>query len=249
MRSAAELASWHGDFARATELAERAVVLAAAAGDLQTQMLAQMSLGWGALFDPARAVTQFEAAVALARSLEDDRGLEASLGGMAVALMALGELDRAQAVSEEGIAITIRMGDEYNRAFAEAGLAMIAAKRGQFATAIRGFQVALGRARGAAADLAISFALEGIAVVAVEHGEARLATTLAAAAEQIRAQSGGGWGMPIMGEEPPLQRAQRALPEADFSAAVAAGQALSQDEVGALALAYHPGLDDRSVDA
>ena len=59
---------------------------------------------------------------------------------------------------------------------------------------------------------------------------------LAAAADRLRREVGGGPSSAVVGEEEPLDRGRRTMAPADFERAVAAGRALSTDEAVALGL-------------
>jgi len=78
-------------------------------------------------------------------------------------------------------------------------------------------------------------ALVGLAR-ALGRGEPEQGTILAAAADRLRREVGGGPGRARLGLEEPLDQARRTMAAADFERAAASGRALTTDEAVALAL-------------
>jgi len=114
MAVAASLAAWHVDFAAASVLGAEALRLAEELGDPQLLMEAHVTSGWATVGPlPAVARDHFSRALELARDEKDDRSLRAALGGLSVALLNLGELDDAMAVSIEVAERNDQAGDAY----------------------------------------------------------------------------------------------------------------------------------------
>ena len=238
---AAELASWVADYAAGIELAERAVALAEAAGDRRTLMFAQMAAGWTtASHEPERSVIHFDAAIALAREVGDDRTLAISLGGQSAALIRLRDLDRAAAVTTEGLGIARRIGDVYNAGYAHASLAMIALLRGDLDDAAGGFAVVTRGSSEAGSHIMMLVGLDGLATVALERGELAKGARLAAASDQLRTSIGGGPTLDLVGLEPALDHARRLMDPIDFERAADEGRALTMEQAVAEALGDRP---------
>jgi predicted ATPase/class 3 adenylate cyclase len=238
---AAELASWIGDYARGLELGERAISLAEIAGDRRSLMVAQMAVGWNTVAQQSeRAIVHFDAAIALARELGDERTLAVSLGGQSVALIQLHELDRAAATATETLAISGRIGDLYTATNAHASLAMIALLRGDLEVAAGGFSEVLRGSSEAGGHLMMLVGLDGLATVALERGELPRGARLAAASDQLRVSIGGGSTLDLVGLEPALDRARRTMDPVEFERAAGEGRALTTDQAVAEALGDRP---------
>jgi predicted ATPase/class 3 adenylate cyclase len=238
---AAELASWIGDYGPGLELAERAVALAEAAGDRRTLMAAHMAAGWTTIQPQTeKSVAHFNAAIALAREMGDERTLAVSLGGQSVALIRLHDLDQAAARATETLEITRRIGDRYNAVNAHASLAMIAMLRGDLDGAARGFAEVVRGSSAAGGHLMMLVGLDGLAAVALERGDLQKGARLAAAADELRVSIGGGATLDLVGLEPALDRARRTMDPVEFERAAGEGRALTMEQVVAQALGETP---------
>ncbi len=235
---AAELASWVADYARGLELSERAITLAEAAGDRHALMTAQMAVGWNTVAQQSeRSIVHFDAAIALARELGDERTLAVSLGGQSVALIRLHELDRAAAGATEALGISSRIGDLYNAANAHASLAAIALLRGDLEVAARGFAEVTRGSSAAGGHLMLLVGLDGLATVALERGELPKGARLAAASDGLRTSIGGGPTLDLVGLEPALEHARRKMDPIEYERAAAEGRALTTEQAIAEAIA------------
>jgi tetratricopeptide (TPR) repeat protein len=238
---AAALASWIGDYARGLELSERAITLAEAAGDRRALMTAQMAVGWNTVAQQSeRSIVHFDAAIALARELGDERTLALSLGGQSVALIRLHELDRAAANATESLAISGRTGDLYNATNAHASLALIALLRADLETAVGGFSEVLRGSSEAGGHLMMLVGLDGLATVALERGELPRGARLAAASDQLRVSIGGGTTLEFAGLEAALDHARRKMDPIEFEQAAGEGRALTTEQAVAEAIGDRP---------
>jgi DNA-binding SARP family transcriptional activator/Tfp pilus assembly protein PilF len=102
----------------AQELAERALELADAAGDLRAQAQAHNILGILASGrgEHAEARAQLERSLELASEEDDPSARAAALNNLALALRAEGELERAIALTEEALALCTAVGDRHREA-------------------------------------------------------------------------------------------------------------------------------------
>ena len=239
---AASLAAWQVDFAAAMALGAEALRLAEELGDPQLRLAAYVSSGWAAA-GPAPAVARehFMSAIDLARTVDDEALLRLSLGGLSVALVNLGELDEAMAVSIDVAERNDRAGDAYNAGYARMGIGQIKARLGDMEGAASELMVALRRFRDADADIGIAVVMDFFALLALQTGDASRAARLGGFAERLRREAGGGGSTEILNDEPPLLQARRVMDRADFDRAVAEGEALNVEEAEIEALGMTSG--------
>jgi non-specific serine/threonine protein kinase len=238
---AATLASWHVDFAAAAELGSEALRLAEALDDHQLMLSAYVANGW-ATVGPMPAVSRdyFSRAIELARAQGDGALERLSLGGLSVALVNLGDLDEAMAVSVDVAERSERAGDLYNAGYAHVGIGQIKLRRGDASGALGDLLITLRRFRDADADIGIAVALDFIALVALQTGDANRAVRLGAFADRLRREAGGGGSTLISNDEPPLVQARRVMDAATFDRAFAEGEALDLDGAELEARAIEP---------
>ena len=228
---AAALASWQVDFAAAGALGERALRLADDLGDPELLIVANIASGWGTVGPrPDLARDHFSRALDLARTAADDHSMRGALGGLSLALLNLGELDEALAVSIEAADLMDRAGDAYNASYSHLGIGQIKLRRGDPAGAKSEFLDVLGRFRGAGSDLGIALALDFIAIICLQGGESERAVRLGAFADRLRHEAGGGGSTLISNDEPPLEQARRLMEPAAFDRAAAEGAAFDLDQ-------------------
>jgi predicted ATPase len=227
------LADEQGDYAQARSFYEASLTLRRRLGDRQGMASSLNSMGVGAYYqgDYVRAQALFEESVALKWELGDRSGIAGSLANLAVARSAQGDYVQARALYEESLALFQELGDRSGIALTLANLGAVAldqhdpgAARPLFVESLALFQE-LGDQDG------IAECLEGLAGVAGEHGRAAQAARLFGAASVLRESI----GTPLT----PIERARydtiisaaRAhLDEATWTAAWAAGQAMSLEQ-------------------
>ena len=228
---ATSLAVWHVDFEAAGVLGAETLRLAEELGDPELLTAAYVQNGWATAGPlPAVARKHFSRAIELARAQEDDVRLRLSLGGLSVALLNLGELDEAMAVSIDVAERSERAGDPYNAGYAHLGIGQIKLRSGDTRGAVSELAVAYRRFRDAGADIGVALALDIVALAAIQTGDAGRAVRLGAFADRLRRDAGGGGSTLISNDEPPLVQARRLMDEAEFDRAVAAGEAMDIDQ-------------------
>ena len=231
------LASWHGDYGRMLELYEKAVAMAEATGDRRQLASATSGLGWAMIGSrPAVARDHLEQAIMLARGLGDTQILFAALQGLTLASFRLGDLVAARRSVLEVGALGEAAGERYSSELNLVMLGMIEAREGNPESGGRHIAEALRQLRAAGGNIGLSIALDSLANVLFEQGESVRGAMLAAAADRLRREVGGGPSNTLLGLEESLDRARRTMAPADFERAVATGRALTTDEAVALGL-------------
>ncbi|MEZ0239336.1 MAG: adenylate/guanylate cyclase domain-containing protein [Chloroflexota bacterium] len=229
---AAALASWQVDFAAAGAFGAEALRLAEELDDPELMIEAHITSGWATVGPrPEVARDHFSRALELARSRHDDHSMRGAMGGLSLALINLGELDEALAVSTEVAELMDRAGDAYNASYAHLGIGQIKLRRGDPAGARAEFLAVVGRFRDAGSDLGIALALDFVALIWLQGGEPERAVRLGAFADRLRREAGGGGSTLISNDEPPLEQARRLLETAAFDRAVGQGEAFDLDRV------------------
>jgi hypothetical protein len=152
------------------------------------------------------------------------------MGGLSVALLNLGELDEAEALSIDVAKRTERAGDPLNAGYARLGIGQIRLRRGDTRGALSELAVALRRFRDAGAGIGIAAALDMVALVVLQTGDVARAVRLGAFADRLRREAGGGGSTLISNEEPPLVQARPLMDAAEFDRVVAEGEAMDVDQ-------------------
>ena len=228
---AAELAAWHVDFAAAGDLGAEALRLAEELGDPGLLLSAYVTNGWALVGPvPTMAREYFSRAIELARTLGNDGLLRLSMGGLSVALLNLGELDEAEALSIDVAERTERAGDPMNAGYARMGIGQIRLRRGDTRGAMSELAVALRRFRDASAGIGIATSLDFVALVVLQTGDIARAVRLGAFADRLRREAGGGGSTLISNDDPPLVQARPLIDAAEFDRAVAEGEAMDVDQ-------------------
>jgi len=191
-------------------------------------------------YDAARDF--IEEALVAARQSNDQFGVARSLSMLGDLARTRGDDLKARPFYQEALAICRTLGNQYaignilnNLAAAEYTLAEYEASFQHFLEALKMAQVSDGKIAGD--KIAISYALDGFAAIAVTRQKVEVAAQLAGAADRLRAS--------INYKIEPAERrfreeylstAQSILTEADFSAAYAKGRQLDLDQALSLAL-------------
>lgn len=183
-----------------------------------------------------------EEALATAREAKDKFGIARSLNMLGDLARAAGDDVTARPLYEEALTICRPLGNQFaisniliNLAAAEYGQADYASASAHFA---EGLTMAQESATGVVGDkIAISYALDGSAALAIRRGEAALAAQLAGAAEQLR----DSFNYHIEPAERRfrdayLESTRALLSETGFAEAYGEGRKLKLDEAVALAL-------------
>ncbi len=230
------LASWHGDYGPAAEQLEAAVAMAGVVGDRRQLAMAKTGLGFATIGSrPTSARDDLEDAIEIAREIGDDTVLFNALQGLALTQIRLGDLGAARRSVTESIALGDASGEVFLNATNLLALGLIEARDGDPRAGGHRIAAALGQLHEAGGRGGVSIALDVVATLALERGRPEDGARLAAAADHLRQEVGGGPSTAIVLLEEPLDVARRAMAPADFERAVTAGSAMTMD--GAVALA------------
>ncbi|MBV9577965.1 MAG: AAA family ATPase, partial [Chloroflexi bacterium] len=239
--AAASLALATGDYPRARELCEQAVVAATAAGDRARLASSLQHLGSLAAQegDSAQAITCIEASLTHARATGASEVLAVGLCTLGGAVRQQGDLARASALLEQSLDLLRVLGNSLWEQSVLRHMAEVARDLGDWRTAEARHKEALRVARtsGEGYALGIAKSFEGLAEVAVEHGHAIHAARLLGAATSLREEISS----PVV----PLERAfveqmhqavRASLGEEEFADVYTAGAALERSDAVEVAL-------------
>jgi predicted ATPase/class 3 adenylate cyclase len=149
-------------------------------GDRDGLASALDSLGWPLVYDAndnARALEAFEQALELRRELADEAGATRALSGIAQVLVAMGETERAEAISLD--LLERAAGDARTEHFASHYLADCALIRGDAEKAGARYRQSLRAALRLGDVVETSFEVQGVAMSEAGSGKARHAVVLA----------------------------------------------------------------------
>jgi hypothetical protein len=136
----------------------------------------------------------------------------------------------------EAIALGEGSGEQYGNAMNLAALGLIEARAGNPEPAGRQLAESIRQLHTAGGHSGLSVALDVLATLSIEQGQPAPGVRLAAAADRLRREMGGGPSTAIILLEEPLDLARRTMIPADFELALAAGQGLTTEEAVTLAL-------------
>jgi hypothetical protein len=157
-------------------------------GDHAERANALDELGWLLVYaagDEAGALAAFEESVALRRSLGDDRGETRALVGVCQVLVALGEVDRAEVLSDELLVLARAKTDTRAEHFAHHFLADCALITGACDVAEERYRRSLAAALPLGDVLETSFEVQGMAMAWAGVGRGEGALILAGAVEAL----------------------------------------------------------------
>jgi predicted ATPase/class 3 adenylate cyclase len=227
---ATALAAWQVDFVAAGVLGAEALRLAEELDDPELLIEAHITSGWATVGPlPEVARDHFSRALELARRMHEDRLLRGAMGGLSLALLNLGQLDEALAVSIEVADLMDQAGDRYTAAYARLSIGQVKLRRGDALGALPEFLAVVRRFRDAGSDLGIALALDFVALIAIRTGDPARAVRLGAFSDRLRREAGGGGSTLISNDEPPLVQARRLMDPSEFERAVGQGEALDLD--------------------
>ncbi|HEX6542867.1 MAG TPA: tetratricopeptide repeat protein [Ktedonobacterales bacterium] len=232
------LARRQGNLEQATAFIEEGLALLQASGEPVAGLFLS-DLGHIAQMrgDLEQATVYLEESLTLARRVGADFWAGFPLSGLAQVALLRGDLDQSVAYFEESLAICRRVGSDFWAGFQLFGLSHIARLRGDLAGATRLAREQLATWRGLSVPRYLARCLEGIALIAAAAQRGTHAARLLGAAAALRATVGElqapHWRAEIERE---IACAREALGESQWSAAFAAGRALSLEEAMAEAL-------------
>jgi hypothetical protein len=153
-----------------------------------------------------------------------------------LACIRLGDLGVARQAVLEAITLGEAIGEQYGNAMNLLALGLIEAREGDQDSADRQLAEGIRQLHTAGGHSGMSVALDVVATLAIERGQPARGVRLAAAAERLRREVGGGPSTAIILLEEPLDLARRTMAPAAFELALAAGRAMTTDEAVTLGL-------------
>jgi predicted ATPase/class 3 adenylate cyclase len=243
---AGQMSAFMGRYGEAQKYLEESLAIARHIGDRRRVAVVLQPLGMAYLGqgDLATARRYLEEGLASAETLREPREIAAALNALGQLCRAEGSLDAAGTLHERFLAIARELQDQELIAIGVLNLAMLAIGRGAGDDSRRLLLEALGIAQETGSKAAGQSVLEVAAGLAAIHREAERVARFYGAAESQAAQS--GFRRDPADEiflKPLVGSAQAALGNAAFSAAEAAGGALSYDAAIADARAWLAGGD------
>jgi predicted ATPase len=228
--------SWRqGDFARGKAFAEEARSLVAQHG-VPGSLAASLALANCEQFDnPERAIELYESALRQARADGDDIVSGVALGNLGNIALNERDLVSARAYIEESAALHRRSGQQGTLANDLIDLGTIALAENRRDAAATAFRESLALCRAVGSTDILLWAVEGLAAVALDHGDAVKAVRLLAAMTRPRAELGLTSDFFLIGDEMrerTLQNAREQLGEGGFAGAWEEGEGLSLEEAG-----------------
>jgi predicted ATPase/DNA-binding SARP family transcriptional activator/Tfp pilus assembly protein PilF len=234
------LAREQGEYEEARRCAEQSLSVAREFGDRHSIFGSLEALGHIAYLkgDLSAARALLEQSLALAREIGNKETTGWNLAWLAGVSADAGDPDAASAYLEEAISIGWKPGDPSSSAWSLLQQGRIAQQRGDPLAARRCFLESLARAQAVGSQREIVNNLEGLAAVAADEGQPERACRLFAAAAVLREADGRPLA-PIDQRRYETHRAavHAALGEEGFTAAWAAGRAMTPDEAVSVAVA------------
>ncbi len=241
LTAAGALTARHGDAEGGRAQLEEALELWREVEDRDELASALDSLGWPLIYDAgdvAAALAAFEEALAIRRELGDEAGETRALVGVAQVLVALGEVERAEAISRE--LLERAEGDTRTEHFAYHFLADCALLRSDTVEAQKRYRESLRAALPLGDVIETSFEVQGVAMALAGNGDPATALRLAASAAAMWESLGVSISIPFWDAllERYLGPAREQL-GADAERVWAEGRALDFDAAVELALAMN----------
>lgn len=241
LTSSGALVARQGDAAAGVAELVAAVAMWRELGDLDELASALDSLGWPLVYDAndnLRALEAFEQSLELRRELGDEAGVTRALVGIAQVLVAMGETERAEAISLD--ILDSAAGDARTKHFAYHFLADCALIRGDPDEAGPRYRQSLRAALPLGDIVETSFEVQGVAMSEAGAGNPRRALVLAESVEALWESL--GLSISISFWEALLERylgpAREALGD-EYDTVRAEGRSLAFDDAVELALRGH----------
>ena len=234
LEAAGGLAYWQFDVEAIERFYREALEAAEALGDPELIANANYNQSFTFHQDNASEGRPFlEKALALYEELGDKAGIAKAHWGLSNQDILVSDVDAAVAHLNITLDLSRKTGDDFQLGW---GLFMLgtARTRGNDPAAAGHFKESLRIFADVEDVTGIVFNLEGLAIIALEHGDAERGIKLAAAAEVLRAESGTGLTDP--GELEKFQDLAKGLDEEDVARFQAQGRAMSREEAIAFAL-------------
>jgi predicted ATPase/DNA-binding SARP family transcriptional activator len=228
-----------GEFAGAGERLEEALALARSSGDETMEANTLRNLGSLAKDkgDHARAQTLHEEARAISARSGDRLGVQSSLVNLADAALSQRDYGRAETLAQEAVRLARELGHEVRELAALLNLGLASLHRGRDEEARATFREAVQRSLALRWPECLVVALEGLAALDGEHGDACRAARLMGAADALLETAGY---VLEAGErelhEQTLAAVGARLDREDFETAWREGRALSLEDAAVEAL-------------
>jgi DNA-binding CsgD family transcriptional regulator/tetratricopeptide (TPR) repeat protein len=178
-----------------------------------------------------------EESLSLSREISDDLSVIDTLLFLGDIRLRQGDNELAAVMIQESLALSRKLSDQWGIAFAISSLGEIARRDGDYEQAVSYFQKALDIAQEQSFRVEMPFQLEALAMTVAEQGHSKLAAHLWGAAEALREAIHSPLPPSYHAEYAPYKDAIRgALGEEALTSAWDEGQALSTDQVIALAM-------------
>ncbi len=219
--AAGGIAVRQGEVAAARQQLEEGIGLWRGLGDPRGLASALDALGWMLFFgaqDEVEALRAFDESLAIGRTLGDRRIETRALVGVCQVLIAQGDVERSEELSQQLLAFARADGDDRSEHFALHYLADCSLIRGNYKEADLRYRESLEAVIRLGDVLETSFEVQGVAMSASGRGDFVLSVTLAAAVEALWEQRGIDLAVPFWDRlrEGHIGGARRALgPEAD----------------------------------
>jgi predicted ATPase len=238
LTSSGALAARQGDVDAGIAELEAAVAMWRELGDREELAAALDGLGWPLVYDAAnntRALAAFEQSLELWRELGDEAGVTRALVGIAQVLVALGDTERAEAISLDLLARAA--GDARTEHYAYHFLADCALIRGDPEEARTRYRHSLQAALALGDVLETGWEVQGVAMSEAGTGNPRRALVLAGSVEALWESLGLGSSIAFWDGllERYLAPARAAIGD-EYDAVRAEGRALAFDEAVEVAL-------------
>ncbi|HEV2121938.1 MAG TPA: tetratricopeptide repeat protein, partial [Chloroflexota bacterium] len=237
----AQIACLRGDYEQAAMLCRESTDLFREIGDVQEGAEVTATLGWIAECqgDVSRSSALYEEAVSASRSVGDKATVAAITVSQGMLACREGDLDQATALLREALVLSRDVDSTRGIAAALLGLGQVARFQGDLRHSVTLFLESLALSHRTSDKAAVVECLEGMAGAVLGLGDAERAARLGGATDAQRATM----GICV----PPMDRARHermktgardVLGHAAFTAAWAAGQALTLEQAVAEALAF-----------
>jgi tetratricopeptide (TPR) repeat protein len=192
LKATAFLASWQGDRAEQSALAQEALALARLSGDEVDRAGALLSAGQAAtsLSDFATAEQLLLESLELSRELTETRAVCMALGSLGTLYRTTGQPGRAREIWHESLPLIRAVGDRYGTAIILFGLAFVAIEEGQHDDSLPILAEALELARELNYREGFAYFLEGAAAVAAARGDPHRAATFLGRMRALHAELG-----------------------------------------------------------
>jgi len=236
----AGLAYWQGDIDGTEAPTREALALFETAGQRTGVAEALYNLGFvaAARRKPREARQRFSEALELYRAHGDIHGQASALGALGYGEFMTGEADAAIGHLQEAGRLQSELGNRFRYADSRFGLGQIHRQLGRYELAEAYYREALGMTRPR--DPRRATHLMVLAAIDLAQGDLSRAARLAAAAERMRHEVGGGMPTGMLEIPDVLAEARAVLAPDAFAGAMTAGAAMTDDEAIDYALGAVP---------